>query len=152
LLDELPDRIPVQMTSHQYFKNQHVQSPRQKIGPRFVCSHRLSDYTTDTFLPGSLVWRQIYFRRYLEPTAVHCEACFETSGEHHVSVIEFPEGPLDCLISHSERPGYPHSVQVQPLLQCSPMTESLGLQGDDASGEGANVQFSSGNHGVIKTS
>src|SRR5262249_11465616 len=47
LLDELRKRIPMQMTSQQYFQNQHIQRPRQKIGFRSVCSHRLSDYMTD---------------------------------------------------------------------------------------------------------
>jgi hypothetical protein len=29
----------------------------------------------------------------------YCEACFETSCEHYVSIIEFPVGSIDCLIS-----------------------------------------------------
>ncbi len=42
LLNQLRDRIAMQMAAHQYFENEHVQRARQKVGFRFFGSHRQS--------------------------------------------------------------------------------------------------------------
>ncbi|SPE25188.1 hypothetical protein SBA6_100006 [Candidatus Sulfopaludibacter sp. SbA6] len=52
LLNELRDGIPMQMAPHQYFENEHVQRAGQKVGLRFLCSHRQSDYRTTDFSSG----------------------------------------------------------------------------------------------------
>src|SRR5882672_10528945 len=49
LLNQLRDRIPMQMAPHQYLENEHVQRARQKVGLRFLGSHRRSDYRTIEF-------------------------------------------------------------------------------------------------------
>src|SRR5712692_3868774 len=49
LLNKLSNGITMQMAPRQSFENNHVQSDRQKIGLRFLYSHRSSDYRTNEF-------------------------------------------------------------------------------------------------------
>src|SRR6202023_4438321 len=50
LLNQLRDRIPMQMAPHQYLENEHVQRARQKAGLRFLGSCWRSDYRAVEFL------------------------------------------------------------------------------------------------------
>src|SRR6185312_776811 len=52
LLNQLRNRISMQMAPHQYLENEHVQRARQKVGLRFLGSHRQSDCRTTEFLVG----------------------------------------------------------------------------------------------------
>jgi hypothetical protein len=52
LLNQLSNGITMQMAAGQYFEDHHVQRARQKIGLRFLCSHRRTDHQTEEFRAG----------------------------------------------------------------------------------------------------